>query len=48
MSETFTCAMCGGTFPMGDDDEARAELKDNFGDVIQRTASSSAMTATSR
>jgi hypothetical protein len=28
--ETFTCAMCGGVFPVGDDDEARreAEAKD--------------------
>jgi hypothetical protein len=31
--ETFVCAMCRGTFPMGDDDEALAELKATFGDV---------------
>jgi hypothetical protein len=27
MSTTFTCAQCGGVFPMGDDDEALAELE---------------------
>jgi hypothetical protein len=29
--ETFVCEQCGGTFPMGDDEEAQAESVENFG-----------------
>lgn len=33
VSGSFQCAMCAGVFSMGDDDEARDELKATFGDV---------------
>jgi hypothetical protein len=35
MSESFTCAECGGTFEKAwSDEEARAEADENFGDEL--------------
>lgn len=33
MSDEFTCAVCGGTFERGSEEEAIAELREVWGDV---------------
>ncbi len=34
MPDTYTCAVCAGTFSYGwSEEEALAELKENFGDI---------------